>query len=287
MDAVTAATPTPAATVVLLRDTAPGMEVLLVRRHDQVAFMGGAHVFPGGRVEPADLLPDVDVEASLEELRARMPDVDRELATGLHVAAMRELFEEAGILLARDGTGTMVSLVPGDAAERVRVRAGVADGTIAFAGFVRSRGWHLAVEALAYVAHWVTPAIDTRRFDTRFFLAIAPAGQDATHDAGELTDSAWLRPAEAIARCVHGEIALPPPTWTMLRWLEGIGTAAEAIRLARQRRVPRVEPGFIQRGATRLVLLPGDPECPPVAGFAARETRFVLSAGRWRPIETE
>lgn len=287
MDPVTIAQPRPAATVVLLRDGQERLEVLLVRRHDNVAFMGGAHVFPGGRVESTDTLPDTAIDPALDASIARMPDDPLPLAIGFHVAAMRELFEEAGILLARDVTGTLVALDDDEAAQRARIRADVTGGTLTFTDFLRRRGWHLAFDALAYVAHWVTPAIETKRFDTRFFLAAAPPAQVASHDAGETTDSVWMRPSEALVRCLDGDIALPPPTWTMLRWLEGFPTVDAAMAWARAKPVPRVEPGFEVRGDTRLVLLPGDPRQPAVPGFDAREKRFILSAGRWQPVEAD
>jgi 8-oxo-dGTP pyrophosphatase MutT (NUDIX family) len=226
----------PAATVVLIREDEHGLEVLLVRRHDSIAFMGGAHVFPGGRVDEADFAVQAD-EGALD--LARMGDIEPSLARALYAAAARELGEEAGIDVPRG--------------------------------------------ALIYFAHWVTPEIETRRFDTRFFLAAAPRGQAVRHDGVETTASVWIRPADAIARCQQGDIALPPPTWTTLRWLEPFQSVDAALAWGRQKPVPRVQPGFIQDGETRIVTLPGDAELPPIAGFTARETRFILSAGHWRP----
>ena len=144
----------------------------------------------------------------------------------------------------------------------------------------------LALDALALFAHWVTPEVETRRFDTHFFLAVAPDEQQAAHDEHETTQGTWMTAQEAIERCRRGEIALPPPTWTTLRALSRCSSIEEAWRWAQAQQAPRVQPCFLERGdGTRLVLLPGDPLCPAVDGFEAEETRFLLENGRWRPIE--
>jgi 8-oxo-dGTP pyrophosphatase MutT (NUDIX family) len=275
----------PASTVALLRTGSAGLEVFLVRRHDNVAFMGGAHVFPGGRVEAADRVPDTGGDAALDASVARMAGLGRSDAIAFHVAAIRELFEEAGVLLARNAGGALADIADDETAERPRIRREIAAGTIDFADFLRRRHWHPAFDALAYVAHWVTPEIDSRRFDTRFFFAAAPAGQNASHDQSETTDGVWMTARGAIDRCRRGEIALPPPTWTTLRWLEPFDTPDDALAWARQQRVARVQPLVKQAGEHRMILLPGDPLYPSVPGFSARETRFLLSAGSWRPLD--
>jgi len=272
--------------VVLLRQGSDGVETFLMRRHDAIAFMGGAHVFPGGRVEPSDCdLRYTAVADGVEAIAARMPAEPPDAALGFHVAAIRETFEEAAVLLARTSDGAPVSLP--DVNEAIRHRQSVAAGATALLDLAREAGWRLALDELVYFAHWVTPRIESRRFDTRFFLAVAPVNQIASHDAAETTEGVWLRPSHAIARCLEGEIALPPPTWTTLRWLEPFATVDDACAWAREKPVPRIEPGFIVRGESRLVTLPGDPTVAAVAGFEAKETRFLLTAGRWTPIPAE
>jgi 8-oxo-dGTP pyrophosphatase MutT (NUDIX family) len=267
---------------VLLRD-GNALEVFLVRRHDAIAFMGGAHVFPGGRVEAGDsTYADLICEGSVAAVK-RIADLDVGAAIAHHVGAIRELFEEAGVLLARRG-GATVAIDPEVSPRFDSYRRELADGTITMRDIAAREGVCLAIDALAYFAHWVTPEIETRRFDTRFFAAAAPEHQDAAHCARETTHGEWMRPSDAIARCRRGEIALPPPTWTTLRQLERLATVAEAMQWARTRGVPRVQPAFIQEGDRRIVKLPGDPGCPPVDGFEAEERRFVLEAGRWTPI---
>src|SRR5262249_4617488 len=139
-------------------------------------------------------------------------------AVAQHVAALRELFEEAGVLLARRN-GRIIT-IDGDSAVRfARHRHNLLAGTVSFGDLVRSEDLRLALDELNYFAHWVTPEIEIKRFDTRFFIARAPEGQTPVHDEGETIESEWLDPIEAIERSRREEISLPPPTWTTLSTL--------------------------------------------------------------------
>ena len=267
----------PASTVVLLRPAEP-FEVFLVRRSDSIAFMGGAHVFPGGRVDATDRLDDIEATSDgMTAAVARMSDVPADVAVAHHVAALRELFEEAGVLLARPLTARSTSQLE-------RHRRELLAGTVAFADIIRAERLRLALDELAYFAHWVTPEIETRRFDTRFFIARAPDGQTPVHDEGETSHSEWLAPLAAIEQCRSGMISLPPPTWTTLSMLSRFGSIEEVLTWARTKPIPRVQPRFERRGDQTLLFYPGDPMYPPVDGFDAAETRFVLENRRWRPI---
>ena len=219
----------PASTVVIVRDGrgADAFEVLMVRRNDRVAFMAGAYVFPGGRVDDGDL-----AQAHGDATRA------------YQLAAVREVQEEAGVII--------------DPAN------------------------------LILFAHWVTPEVETRRYDTRFFLVRMPYGQQAQHDAGETTEHAWLTPREAIERCMRGEIMLPPPTWTTLKRMQRHRTADELFSWARSVAIiPRVQPQLFQSEHESLLTLPGDPMYPTLDGWEVpEETRFVLQNGRWRPVKS-
>lgn len=267
----------PASTVVLLRPANP-FEVFLVRRSDSIAFMGGAHVFPGGRVDAEDGLDDVgSATDGMTVAAARMPDVAAEVAVAHYVAALRELFEEAGVLLARPLTAI-------SAVQLERHRRDLLSGTITFGDIIRREGLRLALDELVYFAHWVTPEIETRRFDTRFFIARAPDGQTPVHDDGETSHSEWLAPLEGITQCRKGLISLPPPTWTTLSMLSRFGSIDEVFAWARRKPIPRVQPRFEQHGERTLLFYPGDPTYPSVEGFDATETRFVLENRRWRPV---
>ena len=140
---------------------------------------------------------------------------------------------------------------------------------------------------LAPFAHWVTPEIEIRRYDTRFFLARMPAGQDPRHDDGEMTALEWLSPKAAIAKFVRREMLLPPPTWTTIRQLEKLPSIDEVFTWACQRTLVRVMPGFIKTDAVTMLTLPGDPLFPTIPGWEVpEETRFVLEEGaRWQPLK--
>jgi len=271
----------PASTVVLLRGEHP-FEVFLVRRNDSIAFLGGAHVFPGGRVDASDHSDDFIGGGRLQAdaqvvITARMPDVPAEVAIAHHVAAVRELFEEAGVLLARSLTAASVERLTTD-------RRDLLGGRITFADIVRREHLQLALDELAYFAHWVTPEIEIRRFDTRFFIARAPHGQTPIHDEGETTHSEWMAPAAAIERSRAGVISLPPPTWTTLQMLAKFDAIDAVLDWARGKPIPRVQPRFEKRGEQTLLFYPGDPMYPPVEGFEATETRFLLQNRQWIPI---
>jgi 8-oxo-dGTP pyrophosphatase MutT (NUDIX family) len=268
----------PASTVILLRPASP-IDVFLVRRSDSIAFMGGAHVFPGGRVDPGDRLDDVDAMADgADAAIARMTDLPPAEAVAQLVAAARELFEEAGVLLAHPITGAAIPRL-------ATARRALLAGTTSFLDILRAEGLRLALGELVYFAHWVTPEIEIKRFDTRFFVARAPAGQTPVHDAGETIESEWINPAEAIARCRRQDISLPPPTWTTLSMLSAFDSVDAVLAWARAKMIPRVQPRFEKRGEQTLLFYPGDPMYPAIDGFEVSDTRFVLENRRWRPVK--
>ena len=231
----------PASTVVVLRAGSDAdLEVLLVRRNDKVAFMAGAYVFPGGRVDDEDRAhPDM---LTRDARPSRFTDLSPEEELPYRVAAVREVREEANL--------------------------------------------SIGVEDLIPFAHWVTPEIETRRYDTRFFLARMPDGQTARHDDGELTELVWCSPAEAIERGERNDILLPPPTWTTLKQLARFTTVDAAMEFAGTKPIVRVQPQFIKDDSRTMLTLPGDPLYPALAGWEIPEhTRFVLEHGkRWKPV---
>jgi 8-oxo-dGTP pyrophosphatase MutT (NUDIX family) len=279
-----AANPRPAATVVVLRDGPAGPEVFMVRRHESTAFMGGAHVFPGGRVDAVDGDADETWCDGIGHATRQLESLPPAEALAYHVAAARELFEEAGVLLARHPGADFVSLAGPVDHERLRQDRARVHGakTTLRAVIVRER-LHLALDALVLFAHWVTPPIDSRQFDTRFFMTRVPPLQTPAHDDTETTHSLWVRPADAIAQSIEGAIVLPPPTWSTLRELEPFESVNHALAWARRRAPVRRMPKAIEQDGHRVLLLPGDPLHPdPPGNDPPLETRFALIDGRWR-----
>ena len=262
----------------------------MVRRHEGTAFMGGAHVFPGGRVDAADHDASeawCDGIAAAIKTGVRLqpdPNESADDAVAYHVAAARELFEEAGVLLARSAGGAFVSLAGADDHARFKdARHPVHDGKTTLRAIVEREHLRLALDALVLFAHWVTPPIDTRQFDTRFFMTRVPPRQTPAHDETETTHSAWVRPADAIAQAIAGDIVLPPPTWTTLREIEPFGSVEQALAWARTREIVRRMPRMLENGERRVLVLPGDPLHPdPGGAHPPVETRFVLVDRRWR-----
>ena len=278
------AEPAPAATVLVLRDAPAGIEIFMVRRHAGTAFMAGADVFPGGRVDDGDRdAPSERWCDGIDRAAAHLGDLRPHDAVAYHVAAVRELFEEAGILLARDRQRRFVRLSDAERHGRfTRHRRDVHSGVRSLREVIEAEGLRVALDALVPYAHWVTPPIDVRRFDTRFFIVRMPPGQTPAHDDIETTHSAWVTPAGAIARCRRGDTSLPLPTWTTLRELEAFRTVADALAWARGRRINRCEPQLVECGERKLLVLPGDPlSSEPPREPPPPETRFELVDGRW------
>ena len=246
----------PAATVMLVRDApvssgGTSLEVLMVRRNLRSDFVGGAYVFPGGAVDPLDGGPEA------EAICAGRTDAGASALLGFEsgglaywVAVVRETFEEAGILLARREDGP--DLLAGDPGEEARFateRAAVNQGTRRFLDLCRAEGLRLSAGDIHYFAHWITPRGAPRRYDTRFFVAAAPPGQIAAHDAGETIADVWISPHDALARHRAGEIEIIFPT---IRNLQAIGRfATSAALLAGGRGGLERRPGHRATGRAR------------------------------------
>ena len=250
-----------AGTVVLLREGsghgAPGgrLEVLLLGRPAASRFAPGAEVFPGGAVDPSDAAPGW---RQLSPGRAR----DAVVAPRIMIAAVRETVEECGVLLARDGAGR--SCPPQLLAGLTGLRRLIHDcHPEEFQAGLRRAGLRPAWEDLAFCAHWVTPLGLPRIFDTRFFLAALPAGQEAEPDAGgELASMRWVEPAQALNEAEQGRCLLLPPTRSVLAQLTAQPTVAAALAAARAARVRRVRPRLAEITAERYPGLDLDPIHP-------------------------
>ena len=249
-----------AATVILLRDSPRGPEVFMMKRHIQSDFVGGAYVFPGGRVDPEDS----DAEALATGLDDAAASSRLQLERGglaFFVAAIRECFEEAGVLLACEDSGELIRLdEPQRSAEVDTLRTRLNAGETSFLDLAHTHGWQLAVDRMHYWAHWITPEGQPKRYDTRFFLATAPPAQTAVHDDGELVDSAWVTPQEAIEKAENREWMIIFPTLRNLMTLTRFTSAAQAEEAGRLRgSVETLQPRILKLAGGIQAVLPGDP----------------------------
>lgn len=223
-----------AATVVLLRDGADGLETFLLQRNGETAFGPGFYVFPGGAVDEAD--------ADLEGYCDGLDDAEASRCVGvtrgglaLWVAAVRECFEECGLLLATDQSGRDLAASRDLAADRAALNA----GSLAFGSFCRQAGLRLSLDRLLYYNHWTTPAGPPRRFSTRFFACAAPQGQDiAIHDGAETVASGWETPHSALAAFKAGDYPMMPPTVAQLRFLANYRSREAALAALASGTVP-------------------------------------------------
>ncbi len=279
--AVVTTRPRPAATVMLLRDGANGLEVFMVRRHGESDVLGGAYVFPGGKVDADDAHPDLlaRVGVPVERLHAELgePELPAATAASMYVAALRETFEEAGLLL---GAGPR----PVDAE---RARALARDG-LSFAEILARMDTGLAVARMVPWSRWITPVIPSvqaKRFDTRFFAVEVDPDAVARHDERETTDSVWLSPRQALERYWAREISLAPPQIMSLAHLSRHDRVADALREARGRTPPLIQPEPFDLEGFRVVAYPGDPRHPTVARAIPGPTRLIFREDRFEPVE--
>ena len=248
-----------AATVMLLRDGADGLQVCMLRRNLNSDFVGGAYVFPGGAVDADDAAPDVAglVTGWTDESASRQVDVD---AGGLAfwVAAIRESFEEAGLLLARDEAGRIVDLDT-DAARWAEHRRAVDSGEGRLIDICRAEGLVLATDQIEYFSRWVTPLGAPRRYDTRFFVALAPEGQTPVHDDREVIATRWIRPSTALAEHRAGRFELIFPTVRTLESLQRFESADAVVAHASTiGRIDPIVPRIVESESGMRIVLPGD-----------------------------
>jgi 8-oxo-dGTP pyrophosphatase MutT (NUDIX family) len=220
----------PASTAVLIRDGADGLEVLLLRRNRSAGFGPGAYVFPGGRVDASD----AEV-AILERVTGTggVPDPD------YWVAAAREMFEETGVVLA-DGASAI------DADELERWRDALMRDEATMLDVLDAAGVGLDLSRMLYFAHWITPVVEPRRYDTRFFIAALPDGARAQADPREMSDAAWLSPADALRRFGEGLLPMVFPTLRTLEALDGFANVEEVLAHFRGREVKAILPRLVR-----------------------------------------
>lgn len=269
-----------AATVVLLRDSAAGPEVLLLRRHMASPVLGGAHVFAGGKLDDSDLSPPLHARLLESPLRLRQrlnePDLPLPMAAGLFVAALREVHEECGVFL---GAPLAHAHLPSPQIQDTSHPT-------------RAHSWQTHLHTLSEPLHtpavlpwsrWITPlqmAQGKPRFDTRFFVAQMPSGQSAQHDQHETTESVWLRPAQALARCAQGRMALVAPQIMSLLQLHAHPSVASVLAQAQQQAPPLIEPVVLAGSSPPVLCFPGDPCHPSPQRVWPGPTRVQVQSGR-------
>lgn len=270
-----------AATVLLLRDADQGMEVFMVKRHGLSDVLGGACVFPGGKVDPADATPNTleRLNTPLERLHTALgePQLDAASAAGLFVAACRETFEEAGVLLAESATARHVDVA------QTHVREG-----LSFSDVLARLELRLDCGNIVPWMRWVTPRVPmmlNKRFDARFFLAAVPHDQQPQHDNHEATEGFWLRPRVALERYWMGEINLAPAQIMSLAALSHLPNVAGALAAAKTRRPLAVQPEVFVHDHARAVAFPGDARHPVVERALPGPTCLVFRNERFEPVD--
>ena len=272
------APPRSASTVVMMRDTSHGLEVFLVKRHGLSDVLGGAYVFPGGKLDVADcqLNPLTHLDQSPAQLHASLgePQTDISTATGLYVAAVREAFEESRVLFSRDIASAKAALLQGKNKPFNQVLAELQ---------VR-----LQTRSVLPWSRWITPrmpSITNKRFDTRFFVAAVPHEQVATHDNHEATESVWLAPRAALEQYWDRKIELAPPQIMSLAHLARHNTVDSVMQAARSQLPPLILPEAFDKAGIRVLCYPGDPAHSVKQQALPGPTRLMYRNSRFEPVD--
>ena len=239
----------PAASVVILRDGAAGIETfMLVRQEGSGMAFSGAFVFPGGKVDKAD---------SASAWKTHAPSTPDSPGRPYWIAAIRETFEEAGLLLARgQGAGTLLDARAAHKIVKADRQSRIGGLETEFVDLIAAHRLMLAVDQMIHFGHWITPAWAPRRFDTHFFLVAAPVTQLGLFDEAESQEGLWIRPADALAQADAGKRTLVPVTRFSLELLASWGTVEEAVAAARQRRIVTIMPKMEKRDGGRVIQIP-------------------------------
>lgn len=266
-----------AATIVLARDGSDGMEVCLLRRSSKSSFMASVIVYPGGAVDPEDY----DLESSERVHATRV--LWRTPGSRAHaIAALREAFEESGLLAADFKTRPNQSTLD-------ELRFALRGEEISFQEVLQALDAQLPLDSLWFFDRWVTPPWETKRYDTWFFLARAPEGQRLYSDGVEVTDERWLTPQAALERYHERELLLAPPTWATIKDLANFTRVDDALAYAASAQPYPICPHFmpLEEQGTGVILLPGDPGYPGFEGVDTRlrgrptRTRIAMRDGLW------
>jgi len=271
--------PRDAATVIILRDSPVGPEVFLVKRHGLSDVLGGAYVFPGGKLDESDAQLDEaqHLDQPLSDLHAALaePDLSPQIAKGLYVAALREAFEECGVLFAHGAAQNHSAAL----AQQLR------DGRM-FNLALADAGLRLQTRSVAPWSRWITPkmpSISSKRFDTRFFVAALPAHQTASHDNIETTQSVWLTPRAALEQYWTRAIEMAPPQIMTLAHLSRFADVAGALEAARRLAPALIQPEPFDENGERVLTYPGDPWHSVKARAMPGPTRLRYRNKRFEP----
>ena len=295
--------PKKAATVILLRDKDPeGFEVFLLKRHEKSSFMGGNYVYPGGRVDRKDGSLEIcsfSKGITPEEARKILGGALSPEESFAHwIAGIRELFEEAGVLLAYDQRGKLLQLKDREEQESLlHYREGLQMDKITICELAQKENLLFALDHLHYYAHWITPEARSERFDTYFFIARYPLGQEASHDQKETTAGAWLTPRKALEENLEGEVVLSPPTLKTLEDLSRVRNIEEIFDSLKKVEIQPVLPVLTKISDHPLLVFPWDPEyeifqkgqipSPTQHGRLSQPgdntTRLLMKEDRWLP----
>jgi len=285
--------PRPAASLLMLRDVEKAngsmhMEVFLMKRHSNSKVLGGAYVFPGGKLDPDDmqvvlaqqlLQTQDDLHRHLQE-----PEQSAEGAASLYVAAVREAFEECGVLFAQAPSG-------GPSPDFLQVAKNLnakIQGGLPFSKAIEELKLLLDTQALVPWARWITPktpTVSNQRFDARFFVGVMPKGQVALHDNFETTHSVWITPQEALQSYCRQEIELAAPQIMSLLGLSVFSSSQEVLEQARAQKPPKIEPHSTSVEGQRVVCFPGDELHPVADKMLYGPSRLWFRAGRFEPTE--
>jgi 8-oxo-dGTP pyrophosphatase MutT (NUDIX family) len=272
--------PLDSASVVLLRDSSQGMQVLLLRRHMASSVLGGAYVFPGGKLDPADqspaLLDKLSQNVATLHQRLAEPDLSAERAAGLFVAAIREAFEECRILLGQTAV---------DSPDLQALQDALASGQSWSEAF-QNLSLRLSTDTLVPWTRWITPrqaSVTHKRFDTRFFITRVPEDQTAEHDNHETTETLWVTPRDALIRYWDHQIELAPPQIMGLVQLARHPDTQSALSEAQSRRPPVVEPEPFDHDGIRTICYPGDPRHSVSQPAFPGPTRLLFKNKRFEP----
>ena len=269
-----------AATVVLLRDAPTGLEVFLIKRSGLSDVLGGAYVFPGGKLDAADVLTDMTarIDQAPQALHAALnePALGHHAAAALYVAALREAFEESGVLFAENANLDVTAKA-----------AALLKNGHSFPAILAQLGLRLQTQHVQPWSRWITPklaSVSTKRFDTRFFIAAVPTHQTAVHDNFEATESVWLSPRAALEEYWRGGIALAPPQIMSLAHLSHHRSVASALLEARSKPPAVIEPEPFDFEGLRTITYPGDAQHSIRERSLPGPTRLCYRNKRFEPV---